>query len=115
MTTTQRGQWAEQWAQKYLCQQGFISVDQNYRCRYGEIDLIMHNHQTLIFVEVRYRRHEVRAIESINFIKQQRLIKTADHFLQMHPWTQDWPCRFDAVLLSGSVSSPQLQWISNAF
>ncbi len=113
MARTQRdGQQGEHQAADWLQARGLLPVDRNHRCRAGEIDLIMRDGDTLVFVEVRLRRHVAfgGAIASVDRRKQRRLIAAARHWLHHHPW--DGPCRFDVIGLDG-LHEPQ--WIRNAF
>jgi len=105
------GAQAEQQAARYLQQQGLKPVAQNYRSRFGEIDLIMRDGATLVFVEVRLRRSANfgGAAASIDAHKQQRLIRTAQQYLAGLAHIP--PCRFDAVLMDDSG----VQWLRNAF
>jgi len=105
---------AEQWAAQYLASQGLKLVEQNYRSRYGEIDLIMRDGEMLVFVEVRLRRNSGfgGAAASIDTRKQQRIIRTAQQYISGLARTP--PCRFDAVLL-GDAQGGQMQWLKNAF
>jgi len=102
---------AEQIAADYLVRQGLILVARNFRCRGGEIDLIMRDGETLVFVEVRSRSRSDfgGAAASITASKQARIILAARHYLAQH--SMDAPCRFDAVLLQAG----QLQWLPAAF
>lgn len=114
-TQLETGRRAEQLAELYLGKQGLRLRKRNYRCRGGEIDLIMEHGNTLVFVEVRYRTHRTfgGAVESIDRRKQQRLIHAAQHYLQRHQ--DDVPCRFDVIAISpGKGTQPHLQWITNA-
>lgn len=108
------GAQAENWAAQYLRQQGLKPVTQNYRCRFGEIDLVMQDGATLVFVEVRLRRNAGfgGAAASIDSHKQQRLIRTAQHYLAGIP--NQPPCRFDAVLMD-EAQGGNVQWLKNAF
>ncbi|MDZ4202849.1 MAG: YraN family protein [Gallionella sp.] len=108
------GALAEQWAAHYLRQQGLVPVGQNYRSRFGEIDLIMRDGATLVFIEVRLRRNADfgGAAASIDARKQQRIISTAQQYLA--GLAQIPPCRFDAVLLDDAQGSG-VQWLKNAF
>lgn len=108
------GAQAESWAAQYLLQQGLKPVEQNYRSRFGEIDLIMRDGATLVFVEVRLRRNAAfgGAAASIDARKQQRLVRTAQQYLAGLAHAP--PCRFDAVLLDGAHGGG-LQWLKNAF
>jgi putative endonuclease len=102
---------AEQAAADYLVRQGLKLVTRNFRCRGGEIDLIMHDGETLVFVEVRSRSRADfgGAAASITASKQARIILAARHYLAQN--AVDAPCRFDAVLLQAG----QLQWLPAAF
>jgi len=104
---------AEQLAATYLTQQGLKIVAQNYHCRFGEIDLIMQDGKTLVFVEVRLRTNSQfgSAASSITPQKQQKLILTAQHFLQQHG---DCACRFDAILMH-KADLQHIEWLRNAF
>lgn len=109
-----RGAQAEQWAALYLSRHGLRMVEQNYRSRFGEIDLIMRDGETLVFVEVRLRRNADfgGAASSIDARKQQRIIRTAQQYLGGLARTP--PCRFDAVLM-GDEQGGQVSWLKNAF
>ena len=104
---------AEKCAATFLQSQGLKLVIQNYHCRFGEIDLIMQDAKTLVFVEVRLRSNAKfgGAGDSITPQKQQKLIATAQHYLQQHGVCA---CRFDAVLMH-KADLQQIEWIRNAF
>jgi putative endonuclease len=108
------GALAEQWAAQYLQRQGLKPVARNYRSRFGEIDLIMRDGATLVFVEVRLRRIGGfgGAAASIDSHKQQRLIRTAQQYLA--GLSQLPPCRFDALLMD-DAQGRNAQWLRNAF
>lgn len=116
---------AEQQAEHYLHQQGLVTRARNYRCKLGEIDLIMlhttHSpgqaRPTLVFVEVRLRTNKrfAPAVETVDYRKQRKIIKTAQHYLQQHNLYDKIPCRFDVVALDHTGSAPHIQWIPNAF
>ncbi|TAN78623.1 MAG: YraN family protein [Gallionella sp.] len=108
------GAQAEQWAAQYLRQHGLKPVAQNYRSRFGEIDLIMRDGATLVFIEVRLRRSANfgGAAASIDARKQQRIICTAQQYLAGLARTP--PCRFDAVLMD-DARGRNAQWLKNAF
>jgi putative endonuclease len=108
------GALAEQWAAQYLQRQGLKPVGRNYRSRFGEIDLVMKDGATLVFVEVRLRRSGDfgGAAASIDARKQQRLIRTAQHYLA--GLSHIPPCRFDAVLMD-DAQGRNVQWLRNAF
>lgn len=112
-----RGRLAEQQALEYLQAQGLELIECNYRASCGEIDIIMRDGNTLVFVEVRYRTNEnfCRASETIDHHKQQRLRATGEHFLQRYQGRHTGDCRFDIVTLVGPAERTKYHWISNAF
>ncbi len=109
---------AEQLAATFLTNNGLKLVTQNYHCRYGEIDLVMKEAKTLVFVEVRLRSNSQfgSAGASITTHKQQKLIATAQHYLQTHHTTSrgDTACRFDAILMN-KADLNSIEWVRNAF
>jgi putative endonuclease len=109
----QRGTAAEQLALEHLQAQGLTLVARNYRCRMGEIDLVMRDADSLVFVEVRLRGRSAfaGAAESIDARKQGRIIAAAHHYLMGKP---DQPCRFDCVLLS-RLDPGGIEWLRAAF
>jgi putative endonuclease len=104
---------AEQIAATYLQQQGLSLITSNYHCRFGEIDLIMLDGKTLVFVEVRMRSNASfgGAGTSITSSKQHKLGRTAEHYLQRHGSAT---CRFDVVLMT-KPSTENIEWVRNAF
>lgn len=108
-----RGELAEQRAADYLVRCGLRLVARNYRCRYGEIDLIAQHGEVLVFVEVRLRSRGDfgGAAASIDLHKQRKLILTAQHYLSQLPRLP--ACRFDAVLMQGSGEG--VEWVKDAF
>lgn len=111
------GQRAENLARDFLISRGLELVATNYRCRRGEIDLVMRNEETLVFVEVRFRRRSNygSGAESIDGRKQAKLIATAQHYLKEHARSLDNPCRFDVVSISMDHGHDEVEWIQNAF
>jgi len=113
----ERGVWAEQLALTFLQQQGLALVEKNFRGPGGEVDLIMQDHNTIAFIEVRYRAmsHFASALESIDQKKCERIIKTSLHYLQSHRDTAKNACRFDVITVTGATAAPEIGWIKNAF
>lgn len=112
--TIDSGAQAERAALAYLVQRGLSPAATNYRSRFGEIDLIMRDGETVVFVEVRLRTSARfgGAAASITEAKRRKIIATAQHYLaQCRPTP---PCRFDVVLL-GSGAPPKIEWLTNAF
>jgi putative endonuclease len=112
-----RGRAAEQAALGFLESRGLGLVARNYRCRLGEIDLVMRDGAELVFVEVRARAHRDfgGAAGSINAAKQRRLTAAARHFLMTHPDSARLPARFDVVAISSTGGDNALRWIRAAF
>jgi len=116
------GNAGEREAETFLCRNGLSLVQRNYRCRGGEIDLVMRDDnkkdtgtEVLVFVEVRLRGAgaHVNALDSVDGNKQRRLIMAARHFLMEHPQWSEHPCRFDVVALD--PSQDRLVWVPAAF
>lgn len=115
-----RGQEAETYAEHYLAKQGFVLIQRNFRCKMGEIDLIMRDANTLVFIEVRYRHSTYfgGAAASVDRRKQIKLIKTAQYYLAVRQKYAKMACRFDVMAIQGSLSVPtqvEIEWIKNAF
>ncbi len=103
---------AEDAALAFLRDQGLHLVVRNYRCRFGEIDLVMREGNTLVFVEVRMRKNARfgGAAESITAHKQKRILAAARHYLAQSKAVP--VCRFDAILL---CENNPINWIRDAF
>lgn len=110
----QQGARFEQQARRFLEKQGliFVAANQSFKC--GELDLIMLDQQTLVFVEVRQRKndHFGSAIESVDWQKQQKWLEAANLWLAQHNQSlEDADCRFDLVAFGKTEND--IQWISN--
>ncbi len=107
------GNKAELIAQNILHQHGLITLRRNFRCHYGEIDLIMDDHGTLAFVEVRFRKNQDfgAPLTTVTRSKQEKIIKTAQVFLATQFFKQDVDCRFDIIALGATDNV----WMKNAF
>jgi len=116
-TTVAKGKHAEQLTLTYLKRQGLRLVERNYRCRAGEVDLILRDGQTLAFVEVRSRISAgfISPKESVNWRKQQRLARVAACYLRARPHLAHCPMRFDVVSLTWPNHRARFEWIKNAF
>lgn len=107
----------EELALAWLQARGLRLLQRNYRCKLGEIDLVMRDRDILVFVEVRYRstRAQVPACETVDPRKQRKLQLTARHFLMWNAALAQLPCRFDVLGISTHAGDPQYEWICNAF
>ncbi|MBF8779543.1 YraN family protein [Pseudomonas fulva] len=115
---TSHGQAAERHALGFLQGHGLTLLARNWRCKGGELDLVMLDRDTVVFVEVRYRLHADfgGALGSIDGRKQKRLALAAAHFLHEESRWACHPCRFDVIAMQGSRHAGQpLQWLKNAF
>ena len=112
------GRAAEQQALSHLERHGLRLLAQNWACRLGELDLVMLDGDTVVFVEDRYRLHAGwgGALESVDARKRRKVSATAQFFLQQEPRWAKHPCRFDVVAMCASAQpSERLNWIQNAF
>lgn len=116
-TALETGHAAEELACHYLSRQGLKTLCRNFHCRRGEIDVVMEEGKTIVFVEVRYRKHSRfgSAAESVTRAKQARLIAAALHYLQQYPKYTHRPTRFDVVSITRQSSQPEIDWIKDAF
>jgi putative endonuclease len=109
------GEGGERRAERFLRRQGLRTVSRNWHCRQGEIDLIMRDGETLVFVEVRLRTPHGfgDGADSVDAFKQQRLAQAASLYLARHRAWEDRPCRFDVVSIEGDTDT--IGWIRDAF
>ena len=117
MKAADTGRDAEAYACDYLLAQGLTLLTRNFHSRHGEIDLVMDDGQSLVFIEVRYRSGIAfgSGAESVDRRKQARITACAQHYLQQHPEAAQLPCRFDVVALTGTRENSDIQWIRDAF
>jgi putative endonuclease len=111
------GRRGEDAALRWLLEQGLHLRERNFRCRRGEIDLVMQDRDCIVFVEVRYRsdwRYGTPA-ETVDARKRRRLLIAAQYYLQSHPDACGAPARFDVIALGPGDPEPCIEWISNAF
>jgi putative endonuclease len=111
------GKIGENLAVEALCKQGYTILTRNYRCRYGEIDIIGKVSDTLAFIEVKTRRshHYGHPEEAVTVRKQRQIIKSAQHYLAAHHLF-DHDCRFDVVAVILDECKPaRIRIIAAAF
>lgn len=116
ISTKQQGSIAEGHALDYLTKAGLSLIEKNFLSKFGEIDLIMSDNTSLVFIEVRYRKSDTygSALESVDLRKQQRIIKTAQVYLQKNkPTFMNY--RFDVVAIKQSNKNRDITWVKNAF
>ncbi len=105
---------AEEAALHWLTREGLKPLARNFRCRGGELDLVMLDGEVLAVVEVRARRHSgfASAAESVDGRKQQRIILATQMFLAAQPQHAQRALRFDVVAFD---AQREPQWIRAAF
>ena len=110
MNTRQRGKEWEQKVCRYLKDKGYFIVDVNFACACGEIDIIAAQRQTLVFIEVKYRRNARYgyALEAVTPAKQKKIRRTADVYLAKHAGAD---CRFDVI----GIDDGEITHIEDAF
>ncbi len=116
MNRKQSGDRAEALACRYLEQRGLHLLTRNFHCRRGEIDLVMRDGDSLVFVEVRYRQHTRFGLpaETVSRNKQSRIIHCARYYLMLHRgWNE--AVRFDVVAIAGRPDDLTIEWLTNAF
>lgn len=108
----QTGAKYEQAAGFYLEQQGYEIIEYNYRCRFGEIDIIAKDGSYLVFCEVKYRSCKGKGspLEAVDARKQRTIFRCAAHYLTGRGNT-DVPCRFDVIGIDGTA----VTHVKNAF
>ena len=116
-TTTSVGRRGEDAALAHLESAGLTLLTRNYRCRGGEIDLVMLEGATLVLVEVRLRSSARfgGAAASVGPRKQRRFTLAARHLLLAHREYRRMPARFDVVAIDGGAPGGEIHWIRDAF
>ena len=112
------GKKSEQLAANFLGLQGLLLQTCNFQNRRGEIDLIMTENDTWVFVEVKYRKnsHFGGALAAVSVKKQQKIKQCAEFYLQQAGLNEyNTPCRFDVIAMQGDINKPEITWLKNAF
>src|SRR5690554_5706533 len=117
MATRDIGQAGEAAAREHLERAGLVTLAANVNYRFGELDLVMRDGNSLVFVEVRLRRNTRfgGGLASVTAGKRRRIALAASAFLAANPQFSQWPCRFDVVALTNAGPSPHIEWIKAAF
>lgn len=113
------GQQIEELAAVYLVKQNLKILNKNFRCKFGEIDLICQDakEEQIIFVEVRYKRFVTfgTPLDSVNVTKQKKIIKTAHYYLNKYFYELPINYRFDIVSCIGPIDLIKIDWCLGAF
>lgn len=121
LDTRSAGARYEDIALAHLARAGLVLVTRNFNCRHGELDLVMDDRGTLVFVEVRYRRGSAArtnfgdGLDSVSASKRAKLVRAASMFLASQPRLAQRTCRFDVIAIAGDEETPSLDWCRNAF
>lgn len=101
----------------HLQAHGLELLARNAQARGGELDLVLLDAGTVVFVEVRYRASDAfgGGAASVDLRKRRKLVHAAQVFLMQHPRHAQAPCRFDVVAASGDPQAPRLHWLRDAF
>ena len=112
-----RGARVEAAARDHLVAAGLRMLAANAQARHGELDLVMRDGATVVFVEVRYRatRRFGGGAASVDAGKRRRLVRAAQASLLRHPHHADAPCRFDVIDAGGDPEAPRIDWLRDAF
>ena len=112
-----RGAAVEAAALAWLQAQGLRLLARNARSKVGELDLVLRDGASVVFVEVRYRAGAAYGggAASVDAAKRRKLVRAAQVFLQRQPALAQCPCRFDVVEAHGDPDAPGLRWIRAAF
>jgi putative endonuclease len=110
------GRTGEDAAVQYLLQRGYYILERNYRCRFGEIDLVARDGDTLTFIEVKTRRSRTfgPAAAAVTHTKQRHLIKASQMYMVQHGKREDL-CRFDVVTIDMDGQESRIELIKDAF
>ena len=100
-------------AAAFLKEQGYRILEQNFRCRLGEIDIIARDGSALVFIEVKYRKNSKygNQAEAVDRRKQQKICKVADYYRMKYRIPDGQACRFDVVAIQGR----EIRLIRDAF
>ena len=111
MEKSKTGKAGEEKAEKFLKGKKYKIIEKNYRCLYGEIDIIAEHNKTLVIIEVKYRKNSAfgKGYEAVDYNKQQKIIKTTEYFINENKLKM--PVRFDVI----SIDNEEITHIENAF
>ena len=118
---TEKGNQAEELVTIFLQKRGCTLVARNYRKRYGEIDIIMRDNNTLMFIEVKRRDSSncdsgyIDAAEVVIPSKQKKIILVAKEFIATHTEFDEMIYRFDVALVDYNSTTQNIRYIENAF
>lgn len=103
MNTRKCGGRYEEAAARMLAASGYDILERNFRCKFGEIDIIAKDRKTLVFVEVKFRKNRAGGYpeEAVSYAKQRKISLVAGYYCMMHGISDSVECRFDVVAIDG--------------
>lgn len=116
MTTKDTGARGELLAEAFLKKQGYRIVERNFRCKFGEIDIVGFKKGVLSFIEVKTRSSDAfgQPVDSVDKAKQKRLVRLANYYLYKKKAGDALHCRFDVVSIMMAKDKPEIELITNA-
>lgn len=113
MNTRKCGSEYEERACRYLEAQNYIVLERNFRCKFGEIDIIALEKDTMAFIEVKYRRSISSGYpeEAVAYSKQKKISLTADYYCLKNEISEKQNCRFDVI----AIDNDKIRHYKNAF
>ena len=113
MNKRQIGGEYETLAANYLVKKGYRILEKNFRCKIGEIDIIVYKQHTVVFVEVKYRKTggSGYGFEAVPFYKQKKICRTADYYCMKNDLWDNLSYRFDII----SIDGDDITHLENAF
>ena len=117
LSSRQSGAQWEKSAEIFLCSHGLKILRKNFSSRFGEIDLIMEDGTTIVFVEVKYRKSNQHGsgADAVTFQKQRKISQTAAWYLALNPHRAEQFCRFDVISIDTQQGNQGISWIKGAF
>ena len=117
LNTRQSGAQWEKTAESFLNSQGLRLLQRNFSSRFGEIDLIMEDRDTIVFIEVKYRKSSQHGsgADAVTFQKQGKISRTAAWYLAKNPHRAEQFCRFDVISIDPGQKDQGINWIKGAF
>ena len=117
MTLSQNGKLGENFAAEWLQKSGYSIIGMNYHTRFGEIDIIAKDNETICFIEVKFRSNSSMGVpaEAVNSMKQERIIKTAMLYIEDMGLNLDTSIRFDIAEVAQKDGEYYIRYTENAF
>lgn len=98
---------------EFLEKNGVVILERNFRCSFGEIDIVGMDKDYTVFFEVKYRQNNIKGYpeEAVSYPKQKKISRVSDYYRVIHKISEFEPLRFDVI----SIGNDEIRWIKNAF